>query len=88
MKAVRGAADNDGMRETPTTTAEYFARALRKCEGNYVPLAYIVRIMAYLGWTTKSSTRAHILRNVHSRLYKHRRHVEDHPETAWASTSP
>ena len=36
--------------------------------------------MQYLGWTTKSGTRDMILRNVHSRVYKHRRHVEAHPE--------
>lgn len=62
------------------TTAEYFALALRKCEGHYIHLKDAVRIMHYFGWETKSSTPDKILKNVHSRVYKHGRHIEEHPE--------
>ncbi len=65
------------------TTAEWFAEALKRCGvGNYIHLSDAIKIMHRIGWTTKSSTPEHILRNVHSRVYKHRRHAENHPEDA------
>ena len=65
------------------TTADYFAEALTCCgEGIFVPLDSLIPIMHRLGWTTESGSRVLIRRNVHSRVYKHMRHVERHPEDA------
>ena len=65
------------------TTAEWFAKALEMCgAGNYIHLDDIIKIMGRCGWTTKSATPERIRRNVHSRVYKQRRHAETHPEEA------
>ena len=65
------------------TTAEWFAEALERCGvGNYILLSDAIKIMHRIGWETKSKTEGQILTNVHSRVYKHRRHAERHPEDA------
>ena len=83
VKAAGGTQRSDPSRWSKKTTADYFAEALSHCgEGIFVPLDSLISIMHQLGWTTESGSRVLIRRNVHSRVYKHMRHTERHPEDA------